>query len=149
MCASHAYVSLDTPVSPHQLPISDAIRDLAGMANQFAEEGGINNGQKPNSVAILVDAEVDGARYMLVRMPRLDHSDHPGACRPQSAAADGPPGERRHQFGDLRRVLVAESDSDTRLRLLHLLREWGFSVVVATDGIEALMFLEQHSRLIC
>ncbi|SPE27301.1 Response regulator receiver modulated diguanylate cyclase (modular protein) [Candidatus Sulfotelmatomonas gaucii] len=143
MCASHAYVSLDTPVSPHQLPIFDAIRDLAGMANQFAEEGGTSNEQKPNSVTILVDAEVDGARYMLVRMPRLDHSGHPGPVT-QSAAADETPGERRHKFGDLRRVLIAESDSATRLRLLHLLREWGFNSEVATDGIEALMFLEQH-----
>ena len=55
---------------------------------------------------------------------------------------NGPPSERRSRFGDLRRVLVAEGDSDTRLRLLYLLREWGFSVVVATDGIEALGVVE-------
>ena len=147
MCASHAYVSLDTAVSPHQLPICDAIRDLAGMANQVAGEDGTGNLQRPNSVAVLVDAEVDGARYMLVRMPRLDHSDlpEPIPCpNLQSGTADGTPAERRHQFGDLRRVLIAESDSITRFRLLHLLRAWGFNCEVATDGIEALMYLEQH-----
>ena len=62
----------------------------------------------------------------------------------QCDAVDETPGERRHKFGDLRRVLIAESDSATRLRLLHLLREWGFNSEVASDGIEALMFLEQH-----
>ncbi len=143
MCATQAYVSFDTPASPHQLPICDAIRDLAGMANQFAGVDGAGNGQNPHSVAVLVDAEVDGARYMLVRMPRLDHSGQPGPMT-QCDAVDETPGERRHKFGDLRRVLIAESDSATRLRLLHLLREWGFNSEVASDGIEALMFLEQH-----
>lgn len=147
MCATHAFVSLEPPVSPHQLPICDAIRGLAGMANQFAEEGGTGDEQNPRSVAVLVDAEVDGARYMLVRMPRLDHSS-PAESVPRSKlksiAAGEIPGERRHKFGDLRRVLIAESDSITRLRLLHLLRGWGFNCEVATDGIEALMYLEQH-----
>jgi two-component system, cell cycle response regulator len=147
MCASHAYVSLDTPVSPHQLPICDAIRDLAGMANQVAGEDGTGNLQRPNSVAVLVDAEVDGARYMLVRMPRLDHSglaDSIASTKQQSNATDEAPGERRQKFGDLRRILIAESDSTTRLHLLHLLRAWGFNCEMATDGIEALMYLEQH-----
>jgi two-component system, cell cycle response regulator len=120
---------------------------LAGMANQFAREDGTGSEQHPHSVAVLVDAEVDGARYMLVRMPRLDRSglSDPKPCsEPRSIFAHETPGERRHKFGDLRRVLIAESDSATRLRLLHLLRKWGFNCELAADGIEALMFLEQH-----
>ena len=96
-------------------------------------------------MAVLVDTEVDGARYLLVRMPKLERPgppEHALSLRSPRNSADGPPSERRHRFGDLRRVLVAEGDSDTRLRLLHLLREWGFSVVVATDGIEALGVVE-------
>jgi diguanylate cyclase (GGDEF)-like protein len=147
MCASQAYVSYDTPAFPHQLPISDAIRELAGMANQFAGEDGTGNGNDPRSVAVLVDTEVDGARYMLVRMPRLDRSGYSESipCSTlESNPADETPSERRHKFGNLRRVLIAESDNATRLRLLHLLRAWGFNCEVATDGIEALMILEQH-----
>jgi len=145
MCAAHAYISMDPPASLNRLPISEAIRGLAGMADDSARTDGINDGQNQSSVAVLVDTEVDGARYLLVRMPKLELQDPPEhALRPQPTrnSADGPPSERRHRFGDLRRVLVAEGDSDTRLRLLHLLREWGFSVVAATDGIEALGVVE-------
>ncbi len=140
MCAAHALVSLDPPVSLHRPPLSEAIRGLAGMADDSVRNDGINDGQKQSSVAVLVDTEVDGARYLLVRMPKLERQDppeHAVSLRPRDSA-DSPPSERRHRFGDLRRVLVAEGDCDTRLRLLHLLREWGFSVVAATDGIEAL-----------
>ncbi|MGB9229733.1 MAG: hypothetical protein WCC24_08360, partial [Terracidiphilus sp.] len=68
MCASHAYVSFDTPAPPDRLPFCEAIRGLAGMAGQFADRN--ENLAKPDdsSVAVLVDAEVDGSRYLLVRM---------------------------------------------------------------------------------
>jgi two-component system, cell cycle response regulator len=144
MSASHAYVSFDTAASPQQLPICDAIRGLAGMANQFAREDGTGSGKDPHSVAVLVDAEVDGTRYMLVRMPRLDRSGLSESILCTELQSNVTPGERRHQFGGLRRVLIAESDTPTRLRLLRLLRAWGFNCEAATDGIEALMFLEQH-----
>lgn len=143
MCASHAYVSFETPASPHLLPISDAIRELAGMANDLTEDEAAGDGKNQQSVAVLVDAEVDGARYMLVRMPRPNRSSLPVSIpcpKVQRSAAD----ERRHKFGDFRRVLIAESDSATRSRMCHLLREWGFNCHAATDGIEALLHLEQH-----
>jgi two-component system, cell cycle response regulator len=147
MCASHAYVSLDQVASPQQLPFCDAIRELAGMANQYAREDATSGGPNPQSVAVLVDGEIDGARYMLVRMPRLQPS---GLSEPvpslqlPCSLADEPPAERRHKFGDLRRVLIAESDAATRLCLLQLLCQWGFHCEAASDGIEAFMFLEQH-----
>ena len=147
MCAAHAYASMETPAPLNPLPLSEAIRGLAGMVDESALNDGINDGQNQSPVAVLVDTEVDGARYLLVRMPRPEREDLPEPIffpRPQRNAADVPPSERRHRFGDLRRVLVAEDDSDTRLRLLHLLREWGFNVVVATDGIEALSAVEIH-----
>jgi two-component system cell cycle response regulator len=145
MSAAHALVSMGPPASLNRLPLSEAIRGLAGMADDSVHTDGINDGQNQPSVAVLVDTEVDGARYLLVRMPKLEHQDPPEDAfnsRSPRNSADGPPSERRRRFGDLRRVLVAESDSDTRLRLVHLLREWGFRVVVATDGIEALGVVE-------
>ncbi len=144
MSAAHALVSMDPPAFLNRLPLSDAIRELAGMAGHSAHTDGVNDGRDESSVAVLVDTEVDGARYLLVRMPKLERQDPPKHARkPQPRnSADGPPSERRHRFGDLRRVLVADGDSDTRLRLLHLLREWGFSVVAASDGIEALGIVE-------
>ncbi len=144
MFAAHTFVSMDPPASLNRLPMSEAIRGLAGMADDSVRNDGINSGQNQSSVAVLVDTEVDGARYLLVRMPKLERQEPPEhalSLWPRDSA-DGPPSERRHRFGDLRRVLVAEGDGDTRLRLLLLLREWGFSVVVATDGIEALGVVE-------
>ncbi|MGB7265986.1 MAG: diguanylate cyclase, partial [Terracidiphilus sp.] len=117
------------------------------MADESSEKDWVGAGQNQSSVAVLVDTEVDGARYLLVRMPRLEHPSLPELLprpKPQPAIAHAVPGERRHKFGGLRRVLIAESDDATRLRLHHLLGEWGFNSEVATDGIEALMILEQH-----
>lgn len=145
MPAAHASISLVPPASFNRPPLSEAIRDLAGMAIDSARNAGINDGQNQSSAAVLVDAEVDGARYLLVRMPKPERQsspEHALRLRSPRNSADGPPSERRHRFGDLRRALVVEGDSDTRLRLLHLLREWGFDVVVATDGIEALGVVE-------
>ena len=145
MSAAHALVSMDPPAPLNLPPLPEAIRALAGMADDSPWTDRINDGQNQSSVSVLVDAEVDGARYLLVRMPKPErHGSPEHALNPQlpRISEDGPSSERRHRFGDLRRVLVAEGDSDTRLRLLHLLREWGFSVVVATDGIEALGVVE-------
>lgn len=145
MSAAHASISLVPPASFNRLPISEAIRDLAGMAIDSTRNAEIKDGQKRSSVAVLVDAEVDGARYLLMRMPKLEPQSSPERTlilRSPRKSPEVSPSERRHQFGDFRRVLVAEGDRDTRLRLLHLLREWGFYVVAATDGIEALGVVE-------
>lgn len=147
MCAAHAYVSMDPPALVSPLPICDAIRGLAGMADASARNDEIGSARDRSSVAVLVDTVVDGARYLLVRMPKLERPSLPKPLphpKPQRNVIDVAPSERRHRFGDLRRVLVAEDDSDTRIRLVHLLREWGFNVVVATDGIEALGVVELH-----
>jgi diguanylate cyclase (GGDEF)-like protein len=125
--------------------MSEAIPDLAGMAIDAARNAGINDAPDQSPATVLVDAEVDGARYLLMRMPKLEPQSspaHPLSLRSPRKTAHGSSSERRHRFGDFRRVLVAEGDRDTRLRLLHLFREWGFYVVVATDGIETLSAVE-------
>jgi two-component system, cell cycle response regulator len=49
--------------------------------------------------------------------------------------------ERRSRPGELRRVLVAESDRALRERLNEMLTGWGFDVVLAGDGTEAFNIL--------
>lgn len=144
MCASHAYVSFDTPSSIDQLPVCDAIRSLAGMANKFS--GGPEDlASADSSVAVLVDAEVDGARYLLVRMPRPGRPKvpqlhtFPEPCRVRKNS----PGDRRQNIGNFRCVLVAVHEWGTRQRLVALLRSWGFDVVAAKHGVEALGVLRQ------
>lgn len=147
MCAAYAYASMDTPAPQSRLPIRDAIRGLAGLAGENTQDDSACAAQNQPSVAVLVDTEVDGARYLLVRMPKLERPSLPEPLInpwPQCTAVDVSPSERRLRFGDLRRVLVAENDSATRIRLRHLLREWGFNVIVAKHGKEALKVLEQH-----
>jgi two-component system cell cycle response regulator len=51
--------------------------------------------------------------------------------------------ERRANIGSFQRVLVAEHHKGTRRMLLQMLRKWGFDVVPATTGLEALKILEQ------
>ncbi|MFZ2023129.1 MAG: GGDEF domain-containing protein [Terracidiphilus sp.] len=151
MCASHAYVSFDTPAPPDRLPFCEAIRGLAGMAGQFADRN--ENLAKPDdsSVAVLVDAEVDGSRYLLVRMPGPTHP-HVPAVLPRSGfrrhKTHGSHADRRLNIGGFRRVLLADNDDATRLRLQHLLCAWGFDISVAQHGIEALKVLHQQPDLV-
>jgi two-component system, cell cycle response regulator len=53
--------------------------------------------------------------------------------------------ERRLNVGEFRRVLVAEGDKATRFSLKETLQRWGFDVVLASDGIEALSVLKQRT----
>jgi two-component system cell cycle response regulator len=53
--------------------------------------------------------------------------------------------ERRLNLGEFRRVLVAEGDKSVRLHLKEMLRRWGFDVVLAGHGIEALSVLQQNT----
>jgi two-component system, cell cycle response regulator len=53
--------------------------------------------------------------------------------------------ERRLNLGEFRRVLVAEGDRATRLSLKETLQRWGFDVVLASHGTEALSVLQQKT----
>jgi two-component system, cell cycle response regulator len=146
VCSSYGYGQLETPQRLGQRPLREAIRGLAGTSHGVVQENAANDDDVESSMAILADVEIDGARYVLLRFPELGHSSPAAPLvfpNPQRQLEDGAPSERRHKFGNLRRVLVAESDSTTRLRLLHLLQEWGFEVASATHGAEVLPFFEQ------
>lgn len=72
MPTSPALVCYDTSVKREHPPINDAIRALVSLA----EGSGSENEAPCDACAevILLDAEVDGMRYLLVRMPKLNRS---------------------------------------------------------------------------
>jgi two-component system, cell cycle response regulator len=65
-------------------------------------------------------------------------------ARNQLEMPNAVPAERRANFGEFRRVLVAEHDMATRESLQNMLREWGFEVVLAQHVAEAMCILEQQ-----
>lgn len=65
-----------------------------------------------------------------------------GHKEPFAAAPAG--AGRRHSARHCRRVLVADGDAAGRSSLRQMLREWGFEVVTAKNGEEALSILEQE-----
>jgi DNA-binding CsgD family transcriptional regulator len=73
MRSSPAYVNFDTPVEPDRPPIRDVIRELVEMTDGGSVDENASS-RDDFSEVILVDAEVDGARYLLVRMPRMNRS---------------------------------------------------------------------------
>ena len=76
MSAAHALVSLDPPASLNLRPHIRSNPGLAGMTDDLPHTNGINDGQDQPS-AVLVDAEVDGARYLLVRVPKPERQGSP------------------------------------------------------------------------
>lgn len=66
-----ALVGYDTSVKREHAPIDDAIRNLVSLAEGSA---GDESACDTCAEVILLDAEVDGLRYLLVRMPKLSRS---------------------------------------------------------------------------
>jgi len=117
------------------------------MADESAPENGASAAQNQSTAAVLVDAEVDGARYLLVRMPKSEDPSLPAPlCWPGSHCnvGDDPMGERRRKFGNFRRILVVDAGGRARLRLVNLLHGWGFSTITASEGNEALKVFERQ-----
>jgi DNA-binding CsgD family transcriptional regulator len=54
--------------------ISDAIRSLVSMTESKCSQNQADSGDGAGSEVVMVDAEVDGERYLLVRMPKLGHN---------------------------------------------------------------------------
>ena len=147
MSSSPAYAIFDAPLQPQRPPICDAIRGLLGMANEAVEKGESNNGRNRSNEVILLDTEVDGSRYRLVRMPETNDLHKTATLVDSQFQLEMSPvngTERRLNVGEFRRVLVAERDKAARLSLQQRLQEWGFEVVPAKHGAEALSILEQQ-----
>jgi DNA-binding CsgD family transcriptional regulator len=73
MPSTPAHLSFDIPVESNRPHIHDAIRALVEMTGPASEGECASEPDKP-SEAVLVDAEVNGARYLLVRMPKVSRS---------------------------------------------------------------------------
>jgi DNA-binding CsgD family transcriptional regulator len=73
MRSSPTPLTFDSPASADDPPLREAVRLLVEMAESASDENEIlpNEKDQDHSEVILVDVEVDGARYLLVRMPRL------------------------------------------------------------------------------
>jgi DNA-binding CsgD family transcriptional regulator len=65
------FVSTYAPAAQDTPSISDAIRSLVSMTEGKCSQGQSDAGNAAGSEVVMVDAEVDGERYLLVRMPKL------------------------------------------------------------------------------
>jgi DNA-binding CsgD family transcriptional regulator len=68
MRSSPALVAMDSPAESPQAPVDEVVRTLVGLIER-ASGAAVDSGSPAEEV--LVDTEVDGARYLLVRMPKL------------------------------------------------------------------------------
>ena len=67
MRTSPAIVAIDSSPEPQPLRIEDVIRTLVELIDKADAEVGL--GVSSGSEEVLIDREVDGSRYLLVRMP--------------------------------------------------------------------------------
>lgn len=69
----HKVVCLDTPPEQSLPSIGNVIRNLVNLKEDRCNGADSNNGSA-SSEEILIDAEVDGERYLLVRMPKAGNN---------------------------------------------------------------------------
>jgi len=84
---------------------------------------------------------IEGGIHGTWMMPR---ANEPGGQWSVIRNRWSPGTERRYLPGRLRRVLVAGEEPAVRMSLQKLLGAWGFEVVLAKDGRQALRLLEQQ-----
>jgi DNA-binding CsgD family transcriptional regulator len=70
MRISPTFSELDTSPDPRRTSIDKVIRALLGLTGKADGEPERDSGAGNGAEEVLVDAEVDGERYLLVRMPR-------------------------------------------------------------------------------
>lgn len=71
MRSSPALVAIDAPVETSRTSIDEIIRALVDLTGR-ASEGAHGSFTSNTAEEVLIDAEVDGSRYLLVRMPKLN-----------------------------------------------------------------------------
>jgi len=70
MCPSPAFIAINAAPGPELLRVKDGIRAIVEMIDKRSGEGSGRSGDTTLAPEeILVDTEVDGSRYLLVRMP--------------------------------------------------------------------------------
>jgi DNA-binding CsgD family transcriptional regulator len=69
MRSSPALVAMDSPAESPHAPVNEVVRTLVELVERVSAAAAPDSGSA--SEEVLVDTEVDGARYLLVRMPKL------------------------------------------------------------------------------
>jgi DNA-binding CsgD family transcriptional regulator len=72
MRASRALLAIETPAPPPDNGVDRVIRTLTELIETVNQGRGALEGSTDSAEQVLVDTEVDGVRYLLVRMRRLD-----------------------------------------------------------------------------
>jgi diguanylate cyclase (GGDEF)-like protein len=147
MYSGAAFADFDVPREPSRRPISEAIQGLMGIAEDIPAKSDLNGSLTRSADAVVVIAELDGERCPLVQLPKAsDSCGQPplAGFLPEIENAAAKCTERRLNVGEFRRVLLAENDRALRLVLQQMLQGWGFEVLPATHGLEALNILEQE-----
>ena len=70
MRRSPALVAMDPPAESPAAPVDDVVRKLAELVEQACATEALDSRGTDSCEEVLVDAEVDGSRYLLVRMPK-------------------------------------------------------------------------------
>jgi len=74
MRRSPALVAIDPTAESTPTPVDDVVRKLAELIERASATEPFNSASNDFSEEVLVDAEVDGSRYLLVRMPKPSSS---------------------------------------------------------------------------
>lgn len=74
MRSSPAVVALDVPVESGGASIDEVIRTLMELTDRVSSGEAIVSGNGNSAEEILIDTEVNGSRYLLVRMPKLNRN---------------------------------------------------------------------------
>jgi DNA-binding CsgD family transcriptional regulator len=70
MRRSPALVAMDPPAESTATPVDDVVRKLAELVERASPAEALDSRGADSCEEVLVDAEVDGSRYLLVRMPK-------------------------------------------------------------------------------
>jgi DNA-binding CsgD family transcriptional regulator len=71
MRSSPALVATDSAIEPPHAPVEEVVRTLVELIEKVSTAGVLDSGSGNTAEEVLVDTEVDGFRYLLVRMPQL------------------------------------------------------------------------------
>jgi two-component system nitrate/nitrite response regulator NarL len=74
MRSSPALVAIDPPAEPCHMPVNEVVRTLVELIERISPVGARDSGGDSSSEEVLLDTEVNGSRYLLVRMPKLSRS---------------------------------------------------------------------------
>ena len=74
MHARSALAAIESPATPADSSVDEVTRALTGLIEVVAREHGAIDSTGSLAEEVLVDTEVEGARYLVVRMRRLGYS---------------------------------------------------------------------------